>query len=107
MHIECTHHIDASEPDEDGMHEYYYEYDMYRFTDGALCLVARSYSDEPDEAHFLCFEVDGHRRTMTDRDLTNPLLLAAQAHLRAAGKIRLQWLSGRGTGYEPLPPCDG
>lgn len=50
MHIECTHHIDASEPDEDGMHEYYYEYDMYRFTDGALCLVARSYSDEPDEA---------------------------------------------------------
>lgn len=105
MHVECTHHIDASEPDDDGMHEYYYEYDIYRFTDGSICFVARSYLDEPDEAHFLCIEVDGRGRTMTDRDLMNPVLLAAQAHLRALGKARLHWLSGKGMGYEPVPSC--
>lgn len=40
---------------------------------------------------------------MTDRDLTNPLLRAAQTHLHALGKVRLHWLSGRGMGYEAMP----
>lgn len=41
MHIECVRQIDSSEPDESGMYDYYYEYDIYRFTDGPLCLIAR------------------------------------------------------------------
>jgi hypothetical protein len=103
MRIECTRLIDASEPDELGMYEYHYEYDIYRFTDGCMCFVARSYTDEPDEAHFLGLEADGQSRPILDEDLMHPLLFAAQAYLRAAGKIRLRWLSGRGDGYEPVP----
>ncbi|RNF86235.1 hypothetical protein [Montanilutibacter psychrotolerans] len=103
MHIECTRQLDASDPDASGNYEYYYEYDMYRFTDGAICFVARSYTDEPDEAHFLRIELDGTPRPMTDSDLARPLFLAAQAHLHGAGKVHLRWLSGRGNGYEPVP----
>ncbi len=102
MHVECTRHIDASGPDETGMYEYYYEYDIYRFTDGPICFVARSYTDEPDEAHFLRVEIDGRPRSIIDSDLMYPLFLSAQAHLRADGKAHLRWLSGRGDGYEPV-----
>jgi len=31
MEIVKTHHIDASEPDANGWHDYYYEYDIYAF----------------------------------------------------------------------------
>jgi hypothetical protein len=104
MHIERTRQVDASEPDETGMFEYYYEYDIYRFTDGPICLVARIYTDEPDEAHFLRIESNGSPRSLVDSDLTHPLLLAAQAHLHTEGKRHLRWLSGRGNGYELVPP---
>ena len=103
MQVECARQIDASEPDETGMYEYYYEYDMYRFTDGSICFVARSYIYEPDETHFLRVEASGHPRSMVKSDLMHPLFLAAQVHLRAAGKVHLRWLSGRGDGYEPVP----
>ena len=103
MQIERTHHVDASEPDVAGLYEYFYEYDMFRFSDGSNCIVARSYVDEPDEAHFLRVEIDGQRRSMTDADLADPLLLAAQSHLLSIGKVRLNWLSGRGNGYEAVP----
>lgn len=103
MHVERTRHIDASEPDEAGMHEYHYEYDAYRFIDGAVCLAARSYVDQPEEAHFLGIEVNGRSRILVDSDLTHPLFLAAQAHLHAEGKTHLNWLSGRGNGYEAVP----
>jgi hypothetical protein len=102
MHIERTRQIDASEPDSSGMYEYYYEYDIYRFTAGADCVIARSYTDEPDEAHFLRIETGGMPRIIVDSDLMCPLLIAAQAYLRAEGKVQLLWLSGRGNGYEPL-----
>ena len=45
MQVEFSHHIDASEADAEGFYEYYYEYDIYRFTLGGLSLVVRSYSD--------------------------------------------------------------
>ena len=103
MHIECTRHIDASEPDADGLYAYYYEYDVYRFSEDTLAFVARSYTDDPEEAHFLRMEVDGRPRSILTPDLSHPLFLEAQMYLRATGKIRLRWLSGRGDGYEPLP----
>lgn len=86
------------------MYDYYYEYDIYRFTDGPLCLVARSYTDTPDEAHFLKIGVNGSERTITGADLAHPLSLLAQDHLRNEGKVHLKWLSGKGNGYEPVPP---
>jgi hypothetical protein len=49
MQVECTHHIDGSEPDDDDPYSYYYEYDVYCFTEGAMRLWARSYVDTPDE----------------------------------------------------------
>ncbi|MBB5943886.1 MULTISPECIES: hypothetical protein [Xanthomonas] len=101
MHVDISHHVDASEPDdEDG---YYYAYTLYHFSDGRDRLLARSYDDEAEQAHFLSIEVEGRARTMTDADLRHPLLLAAAAYLAGAGKRRLRWLSGRGDGYEPLP----
>jgi hypothetical protein len=103
MHVECVREVDASEPDADGAYEYHYEYDVHRFTEDGVCFVARSYTDTPDEAHFLCIECDGRRRLLADADLDHPLFLAAAAHLRGIGKGQLNWLSGRGNGYEPLP----
>ena len=47
VEIESTHHIDAGEKGADGRYDYYYEYDLYRFSDGATVIVARSYADEP------------------------------------------------------------
>lgn len=103
MRIESTRHIDASEPDAAGFRDYHYEYDVYRFSDGAVCFVARSYTDTSDEAHFLRVELDGDPRHLTDADLTHPLFVAARSHLIGAGKVHLNWLSGRGNGYEPIP----
>lgn len=102
MHIECTRHVDASEPDENGMHKYYYEYDIFRFREGQICLVARSYVDDHCEAHFLGVEENGVTRRLVDTDLNLPLFQAALVHLHTAGKSNFNWLSGRGNGYEPV-----
>jgi hypothetical protein len=101
MRIERVRQIDSSEPDESGRYEYYYEYDIYRFDDGTICFVARSYIDEPDEAHFLRSEIGGESRPLDEADLTHPLFVLAQAHLRGEGKANLRWLNVE-VGYEPL-----
>jgi hypothetical protein len=103
MQVECTRQIDASELNELGFYEYYYEYDLYRFTDGSICFIARSYVDEPEEAHFLCIEEEGRRRILVKADLKHPLFVAAQAHLRTVGKTQVRWLGGK-DGFESLPP---
>jgi hypothetical protein len=102
MHVERSHHVDASEPDEAGLHEYHYEYDIYSFSDGVRCITARSYADQPSEAHFLGIEVRGKSRLMVDRDISQPLFLSALEYLQAQGKTDLRWLSGRGNGYETV-----
>ena len=103
MKIERVRHVDSSEPDDAGMYDYHYEYDIYRFTKGENSFVARSYTDDPGEAHFLRAEHKGIQRGLVDVDLTRPLFLAALAHLRQEGKATLRWLSGRGDGYESVP----
>lgn len=103
MHVEHSHRIDASERDAAGRYDYYYEYDLYRFVEGTIGLVARSYIDEADEAHFLRIQIDGNERLMEDADLARPLFMATREHLRSIGKVQLRWLSGRGDGYEPVP----
>ena len=103
MQIERSRHIDSSEQDESDGYDYYYEYDLYRFTDGAVSLTARSYVDEPGDAHFLGIEERGCQRTLVDADLQGALFQSATSYLRADGKTSLRWLSGRGDGYEPVP----
>ena len=102
MKIKTTHHVDAGEPDAEGACDYRYEYDLYFFSEDEVAVVARSYIDDPEEAHFLRMEIDGKPQLMKRADLRRPLLVSAARHLRAAGKKRLNWLSGRGDGYESV-----
>ncbi|MSS75767.1 MAG: hypothetical protein EXR90_02455 [Methyloglobulus sp.] len=64
MHIEKTHHVDASEPDADGLYEWRYEYDLYSFSDVSIFVVARTYVSEPDAVYFLHIEQDTLRRAL-------------------------------------------
>ena len=102
MKVETSHHIDASEPNADGMYDYRYEYDTYTFSDGTATLIARSYSDEDEEAHFLRIEVNGEPRFITSADLERPLLTNAVTYLHQVGKKELNWLNHHGNGYERL-----
>lgn len=102
MNVVVTHHIDASDGNVQGSYDYYYEYDVYRFSELGETLVARSYADTPDEAHFLRWESHGNVRLLRDCDLKSALFAQAVTHLRRAGKKTLSRLSGRGDGYEPV-----
>ncbi|MBN8943920.1 MAG: hypothetical protein J0H01_30710 [Rhizobiales bacterium] len=102
MKVEVTHHVDASDADENGHHDYHYEYDIYRFSNGLDEYVARSYIDAPQEAHFLSRVRLSRAILLRPEDLKTALFAAAAAHLRAAGKARLQWLSEETGGYLPL-----
>jgi hypothetical protein len=101
MKVETSHHLDASEPDADGMYEWHYEFDLYRFSDGGVTFVARSYVEEPEQAHFINADVDGKARLITEHELAQPLFVAALAYLREIGKTRIELLGAKG--YAPLP----
>jgi hypothetical protein len=79
-----------------------YEYDLYRFSDDNITLVARGYSHAPTEAHFLRIETGSSSAGITSADLTRPLLKEAVLHLRSIGKTSLEWLNIEGDGYEPV-----
>ena len=102
MNVDRTRHIDAGEPDESGKYDYYYEYDLYRFTQSGLCLVARSYTSEPESAHFLRFETASDSRPLARGDLSSPIVRAAREFLLREGKVVLSWLSSEAGGYAPL-----
>lgn len=101
MQVEKTHHVDADEPDADGMLGWRYEYDLYHFRDGLRTLVARSYTDEPEEAHLLRFEQDGRFLSVTARDLKDPFVLGAVRYLRVTGKHNVRYSASGG--YQPVP----
>lgn len=101
MRIECNRTIDASVQNAHGAYEYYYEYDVYRFTEGPVCFLAISHLDEPDQADFVGAEILGNRRSMCTDDLLNPLFIDAVERLRTEGKARIRWLNG-GLGYEDV-----
>jgi hypothetical protein len=104
MEIETTHHVDASEKKADGTYDHFYEYDLYRFSDSAIAIVARSYKGEPQEAHFLRIERDGKSGLLKVEDLRHALFVQAVNYLKGMGKEELSWLSERTGGYEPLVP---
>ncbi len=97
MNVSVSHHIDASDPDADGNYEYFYEYDIYRFSDGHRTLIARAYTDDSEKAAFLNF-VEGGRSVFIDQSEQNyPLLVEAARYLAACGKksfTRLTELNG-------------
>ena len=101
MQVECSHHIDAGELDADGDYDYYYEYDIYRFTLGGLSLVVRSYSDTSAQASILGLEEAGKSRALQFKDLQRPLVQQAKAHLQELGKQDVRWFNPRYARYDP------
>jgi hypothetical protein len=53
MNVAKEHHEDRSAPDEDGMLEWEYVYDVYTFSEGEATLRFRKYADEPTVATLL------------------------------------------------------
>jgi hypothetical protein len=104
MNVEISHHVDADEPAEDGTHEYHYEYDIFRFTEGAVTLFARSYVDTPDEANFLSVIKNEQRQELAEY-LDSALFLQAVAYFRQQGKQTIGWLS-RKHGYKTFMPSE-
>lgn len=102
MEIETTHHVDAGDKQTDGRWGFFYEYDLYRFSDSAIAIVARSYKDDPQEAHFLRIERDGKSGPLKAEDLRHALFVQAASYLKGIGKDKLSWLSERAGGYEPV-----
>jgi hypothetical protein len=100
MEVQKTHHIDKGEADEKGSYDYFYEYDLYSFSDGGFSLVARSYADEPMDAYFLQFERDGKRHFLGKTDLVSPLIREAIEFLRREGKTSIRYLTA--AGYESI-----
>ena len=103
MEVRKTRHVDSDEPDENGFVSYSYEYDIYEFMQGGLCLVARSYTDTPQEAHFLRKELPNQQFMLTIQDFIHPLMLLALESLKADGKSEIQYLSQAAGCYLPIP----
>jgi hypothetical protein len=103
MEVRKTRHVDSDEPDENGYVSYYFEYDIYEFVQSELCLVARSYTDTPQEANFLRKEVSNQQLMLTIQDFSHPLMLLALENLKADGKSEIKFLSEASGGYSPIP----
>ena len=91
--VEVIHHVDADEPR--------YEYDLIWITVGSARILARRYSDTPQQASLMSIEDNGATRFIHAADLTSPLLATAIAHLRSMGVEDVQRLGG-GSGYAPV-----
>lgn len=98
MKVDVSHHVDASEPDAEGLHDYHYEYDIFTFSDGTTWLAARAYADEPQRAAFMT----SNSHALTVQDLHHPLFVEAVAYLRAAGKRELSWFCASESRYIPI-----
>lgn len=100
--VEVIHHVDGDKPDElDSLLTDRYEYDLIWITVGSSRILARRYSDTPQQASLMSIEENGVRRFIHAADLTSPLLAAAVAHLRSMGVEDVQRLGG-GSGYAPV-----
>jgi hypothetical protein len=106
MQIKSEHCIDASDPDADGMYDWYYDYDSYRFFDtGPFAILVYADRDALGEASFTAVEDDGKGRGIRAEDFKHPLFVEAATYLRRIGRVKLKWLNphGAGKGYEPIP----
>jgi hypothetical protein len=103
MRVDRTHQVDRFPPDPDQVAVVSYVYDVFRFSDGDLTLVGRSYASDPQDAHLLRREVGSSYVGPTARDTQTPLFVAAVAYFRSVGMVRVTWLNAEGEGYEPVP----
>ncbi len=94
------HIIDASDQDENGFYEYYYEYDKYEFAFNKLTLIAKSYKDEDDEASFFASVVNGKREMVLNEHISSPEMEQAVRYLQAKGKNKFTVLTEQG--YIPI-----
>jgi hypothetical protein len=102
MEVRKSRHVDCSEPDAEGFFDYHYEYDIYEFIEGDVCVVARSYTDEPHEAHFLSRAVAGKRFLLAMADLKRPLFRSAIGVLEQEGKTQIRYLDEKHSAYLPV-----
>jgi hypothetical protein len=103
MEVRKEHVVDCGERDDAGLYDYYYAHWLFSFRDGDLTLVARSYDNEAQKAHFLRREVAGARGSLTAPDLASPLFAAACDYLcRVEGKTAIAVL--KSGGYEDVNP---
>lgn len=103
MLVERTHHVDRIPDDLALPVMQQYEYDIFRFSDDNVVLIARRYSHEPSMAHFLRREQGSDHVGLTLRDLTTPFFQSAVSYLRENGILRIEWLNIEGDGYESIP----
>ncbi|WP_085906335.1 hypothetical protein [Kiloniella majae] len=96
MEVECIQQVDEGGQDND---DYFYAYEIYKFTIDGQTLVARSYCTEPKEAHFLRIERNKKSLSLTTQDLESNLMHQAKEHLKNLGKTKLEWLNSKGDGY--------
>lgn len=110
MRVSIDHHVEASEADANGMHDWHYEYDAYRFSQGWRSFVARAYTDEPGKVAFLSREVKifgfYRHRLLNSADLESPLFRAAVAHLRDLGMTSFDRLT-EANGYVSIEDMGG
>jgi hypothetical protein len=100
IRVSIDHHVDASDIDAEGMHDWHYEYDVYRFSRGWRSFVARGYMDEPGKIAFLSCEVEVfgfyRHRLLSSADLKSSLFGAAVAHLQGLGMTSFDRLTKAG-----------
>jgi len=96
MEVEITHKVDASEKGKDGKYDYYYEYDLYTFKDKNITIIARSYTTESDEIHFLRAVQNEKHRPISKADLKLPIFNEIIPYLKNINKIKINWLSNSG-----------
>ncbi len=81
-----------------------YVYDLFEFDAGDVRYVARSYVEEPNEAHFLRKEVSGEALLIDESDTRSDLFVEAVRYLRGKGKSVIQYLSEAEEGYVSVAP---
>ena len=100
--VEVVHHVDANaDANADastGANVSANEYDLIWITVGSARILARRYSDTPQQASLMSIEESGVRRFIHASDLTSPLVAAAVAYLTSIGVEEVQRLGG-GSGY--------
>ena len=90
INISKTHQIDKGE-EESEKYDFQYEYDLYEFTENDQKVVARSYTEEVNEAHLIRLERDGEY-IPCHQVINDDLVLKAVAHLRSEGNSVINYL---------------
>ena len=80
-----------------------YQHDLYEFEASGVKYVARCYTSQPGDAHFLRKEVDGQLLQLTPEDIASRTFREAVAYLREHGKTQVQYLSAAAGGYLDVP----